>query len=80
MTSAQNLHGGQETTLISLYTTTMHWGAIRVPPGYADQSIFDACGNPYGYSASAGAFDGKGRAAVAHQARRLVEITQKLRG
>jgi NAD(P)H dehydrogenase (quinone) len=58
----------------------MHWGAILVPPGYTDQSIFEAGGNPYGYSANAGAFDDKGRAAVAHQARRLVEITQKLRG
>lgn len=78
--SAQNVHGGQEATILSLYTTAMHWGAILVPPGYTDQSIFEAGGNPYGYSANAGAFDDKGRAAVAHQARRLVEITQKLRG
>src|SRR6266567_9437247 len=28
MTSAANPHGGQETTLISHYTTMMHWGAI----------------------------------------------------
>lgn len=26
MTSAQNPHGGQEATLLSLYTTMMHWG------------------------------------------------------
>lgn len=78
--SAQNVHGGQEATILSLYTTAMHWGAILVPPGYTDQSIYEAGGNPYGYSANAGAFDDKGRAAVAHQARRLVEITQKLRG
>lgn len=77
-TSAQNPHGGQETTLLSLYATAMHWGAILVPPGYTDQAIFDAGGNPYGYSANAGAFDDKGRAAVSHQARRLVEMTRKL--
>ncbi|WP_418592428.1 NAD(P)H:quinone oxidoreductase [Ponticoccus sp. (in: a-proteobacteria)] len=77
-TSAQNLHGGQESTLLSLYTTFMHWGAILVAPGYTDQSIFDAGGNPYGYSAQAGQFDDKGKAAVAHQARRLVEMTAKL--
>ncbi|MBN7784511.1 NAD(P)H:quinone oxidoreductase [Ponticoccus gilvus] len=77
-TSAQNVHGGQESTLLSLYTTFMHWGAILVAPGYTDQSIFDAGGNPYGYSAQAGQFDDKGKAAVAHQARRLVEMTAKL--
>lgn len=79
-TSAQNAHGGQEATLLSLYTSAMHWGAILVPPGYTDQSIFDAGGNPYGYSANAGGFDDKGRAAVAHQARRLVEMTRRLAG
>lgn len=79
-TSAQNAHGGQEATLLSLYTTAMHWGAILVAPGYTDQSIFEAGGNPYGYSANAGGFDDKGRAAVAHQARRLVEFTKKIAG
>ena len=79
-TSAQNAHGGQEATILSLYTTLMHWGAIIVAPGYTDQSIFDAGGNPYGFSANAGGFDDKGRAAVAHQAKRLVEFTAKLTG
>ena len=77
-TSAQNAHGGQEATILSLYTTAMHWGAILVPPGYTDQSVFDAGGNPYGFSAKAGEVDDKGRAAVAHQARRLVEMTSKI--
>jgi len=36
MSSAQNAHGGQETTILGLYTTMMHWGAIIVPPGYTD--------------------------------------------
>ncbi|MEM8602029.1 MAG: NAD(P)H-dependent oxidoreductase, partial [Bacteroidota bacterium] len=31
MTSAQNPHGGQETTLQTLYITAMHWSAILVP-------------------------------------------------
>lgn len=77
-TSAQNPHGGQESTILGLYTTLMHWGAIIVPPGYSDQSLFEAGGNPYGYSTVAGGFDDKGRAAVAHQARRLVAFTAKL--
>lgn len=77
-TSAQNAHGGQEATILSLYTTAMHWGAVIVAPGYTDPSIFEAGGNPYGYSTNAGGFDDKGRAAVAHQARRLVEMARKL--
>lgn len=78
-TSGGNAHGGQEATILSLYTTAMHWGAILVPPGYTDQSVSDAGGNPYGYSANAGGFDDKGKAAVAHQARRLVAFTTKIR-
>ncbi|WP_134680530.1 NAD(P)H-dependent oxidoreductase [Paracoccus ravus] len=77
-TSAQNAHGGQEATILGLYTTAMHWGAIIVPPGYTDPVLYEAGGNPYGFSTEAGKFDEKGRAAVAHQARRLVEITQRL--
>ncbi len=77
-TSAGNTHGGQETTLISLYTTFMHWGSILVPPGYTDPVLSEAGGNPYGYSAKAGEFDDKGRAAVAYQAKRLVRMAAKL--
>ena len=77
-TSAQNVHGGQEATILSLYTTFMHWGAIIVAPGYTDPSLFAAGGNPYGFSTEAGKFDDTGRAAVAHQAKRLVGIAQKL--
>ena len=79
-TSAGNPHGGQETTLMSLYTTAMHWGAIILPPGYTDQAIFDAGGNPYGYSADAGEFEKKGKDAVSHQAKRLVDVAKKLGG
>ncbi len=77
-TSAQNAHGGQEATILGLYTTAMHWGAIIVAPGYTDPAIYGAGGNPYGFSTEAGKFDDKGEAAVAHQARRLVEITSRL--
>lgn len=54
MTSAQNPHGGQEATLLSLYTTMMHWGAIIVPPGYSNEVIFGSGGNPYGTSVTVG--------------------------
>jgi len=78
VTSAQNTHGGQETTLLGLYTTFMHWGAILVPPGYTDAAVFAAGGNPYGYSHTAGALDDTARAAIAHQARRLVDVAGRL--
>lgn len=79
MTSAQNAHGGQETTLQSLYTTVMHWGGFVVAPGYTDEVIFKTGGNPYGYSHTQGAeFTDEARAAIAHQARRLVEVAGKL--
>ena len=51
-TSAQNAHGGQESTLISMYNVFMHWGSIIVTPGYTSQEVFDAGGNPYGVSST----------------------------
>ena len=77
-TSAQNVHGGQEATILGLYVTAMHWGAIIVAPGYTLPALYEAGGNPYGFSTVAGGFDDAGRNAVAHQARRLVDITAKL--
>ena len=77
-TSAGNAHGGMEGTLLTFYPTVMHWGAIVVAPGFTHDSIATAGGNPYGYSAIAGEFGEEGKAAVAHQATRLVEVTAKL--
>jgi NAD(P)H dehydrogenase (quinone) len=48
-TSTATAHGGQETTLLNLYTTFYHWGCIIVPPGYLDPIQFQV-GNPYGAS------------------------------
>ncbi|MBS3950904.1 MAG: NAD(P)H:quinone oxidoreductase [Peptococcaceae bacterium] len=77
MTSAQNPHGGQEMTILSLYTTMYHWGAIVVAPGYTDQSLYKAGGNPYGTSVSVDQ-DGKMKEdvkeAAMHQAKRVVEV------
>ncbi|CAA9354280.1 MAG: Trp repressor binding protein [uncultured Gemmatimonadetes bacterium] len=80
MTSAQNPHGGQESTLLGLYTTFMHWGAILVPPGYTDPVIFASGGNPYGTSVTAAGnpLTGEYKASIRHQARRLVQVAAKL--
>ncbi|QNF31994.1 NAD(P)H:quinone oxidoreductase [Adhaeribacter swui] len=76
MTSAQNPHGGQESTLLALYNTMYHWGAIVAAPGYTDAVLFAAGGNPYGTSV---AVDREGmktdvREAVIHQAQRTVTV------
>jgi NAD(P)H dehydrogenase (quinone) len=82
MTSAQNPHGGQEATILSLYTTMYHWGAIVVAPGYTDASIFTAGGNPYGTSVSVnqqGEMVEDVRKAIEHQTNRLIQIAAKLK-
>lgn len=79
MTSAGNAHGGQEATLLSLYTTLYHWGAIVVAPGYTDDSIYAAGGNPYGTSATTSQDAEIPEAvfeAARHQAKRLVQVAQ----
>lgn len=79
MTSAQNPHGGQEATILSLYTSMMHWGAIIVPPGYTDPVIFGSGGNPYGTSVSVdqdGNMIEDVQAAVKHQAKRTVTVAK----
>lgn len=82
MSSAQNPHGGQEATLLSLYTSMYHWGAIVVTPGYTDESVGLAGGNPYGTSVTIGQ-DGKMienvRPAVEHQVKRLLDVADKLK-
>lgn len=79
MTSAQNAHGGQEATILSLYTIMYHWGAIVAAPGYTDQSIFAGGGNPYGTSVSVdqnGKMKEDVRGAVLHQAKRTVTVAK----
>lgn len=52
-TSAQNAHGGQESTLLALYNSIYHFGGYIVTPGYTDPLVFKAGGNPYGPSVTA---------------------------
>lgn len=79
MSSAQNPHGGQEATILSLYTAMMHWGAIIAAPGYSDESIFAAGGNPYGTSVTVnqeGNIVEDAEAAVKYQAKRTVQVAE----
>ena len=77
-TSSQNPNGGAESTLLGFYTTFMHWGAIIIPPGYTDGVKFEDGGNPYGFSTQPGELDDIGERSVAHQAKRLVQMSAKL--
>jgi NAD(P)H dehydrogenase (quinone) len=85
MTSAQNSHGGQEATILNLYTTMYHWGAIVVAPGYTDASLFAAGGNPYGTSVSVDQNNeivGDKQAyqnAIKHQAKRVVSVAELIK-
>lgn len=76
-TSAQQLHGGQESTLLALHNTFYHWGCIIVPPGYTDPTVFADGGNPYGVSSiatSRGEIADSTKAAARHLAQRVVEV------
>jgi NAD(P)H dehydrogenase (quinone) len=79
-TSAANVHGGNEATLLALYHTLFHWGAVVVTPGYLDQSVFDAFGNPYGtaHPSNNGQPSEQTLAAARFQGRRLAQVTQQL--
>jgi NAD(P)H dehydrogenase (quinone) len=82
-TSAANAHGGQESTLLALYTTLYHWGAIVVTPGYTDPLVYASGGNPYGPSVTTGM---KGAPPTEHDiaharylGKRVTETASKLR-
>jgi NAD(P)H dehydrogenase (quinone) len=80
-TSTNTEHGGQETTLLTLYVTLIHFGGIIVPPGYTDALKF-VDGNPYGASLTAGhdnisEFDDATNNALDHLARRVVAVADR---
>ncbi len=50
VTSGQDAHGGQGTTLMALDATVHHRGSIVVAPGYTSERGHPAGGNPYGAS------------------------------
>ena len=80
--SAQNNHGGQEATILSLYTSMYHWGAIVVAPGYTDASVGLAGGNPYGTSVTInqeGQMVEDVESAIKHQVKRMLDVAGKLK-
>jgi NAD(P)H dehydrogenase (quinone) len=77
-TSAYNRHGGSEATILSLGNVFYHWGALIVPPGFTDATIYAAGGNPYGTSSTGDGPDAAVLAAAHYQGQRLGRITSQL--
>lgn len=77
-TSAFNRHGGSEATILSLSNVFYHWGALIIPPGFTDATVYAAGGNPYGTSSTAAGPDTAALEAARYQGRRLARITSRL--
>ena len=75
-------HGGNESTILSLYNPMAHLGLIIVPTGYADPAMFKGAGTPYGASVVSGnppAGPTPDELDVArHQGRRVTQVAKKL--
>ena len=75
-------HGGNESTIISLYNPMAHLGLIIVPTGFADAAMFKGAGTPYGASVVSGnppAGPTPEELDVArYQGRRVTQIAKKL--
>jgi len=75
-------HTGSESALLAFHHLLLNSGAVVVPPGFTDQAVFEAGGNPYGTcdvrSASA-VPTGAALAAVAYQGRRTAMAGDVLR-
>jgi NAD(P)H dehydrogenase (quinone) len=82
-TSTATTHGGNESTILSMYNFMAHLGLIIVPLGYGDPSVF-AAGTPYGASSVSGQNSAPPTAqdiAVAqYQGRRVAQVAKALKG
>ena len=86
-TSTQTMHGGQESTLLSMMLPLLHHGMILVGLPYTEQALTStrSGGSPYGASHVAGVATGpqlseEERVLAQHLGRRVAELAVKLRG
>ena len=81
-TSTSTTHGGNESTILSMYNPMAHLGLIIVPLGYGDPVMFRA-GTPYGASSISGqnnAPPSPDELEVArYQGRRVAQVASALR-
>ena len=80
-TSTSTPHGGNESTITSLYTPMAHLGLIIVPLGYSDPALFRA-GTPYGASSVSGQNNAPPTAddleVATYQGKRVAYVTKAL--
>ena len=81
-TSTQTPHGGNESTILSMYNPMAHLGLILVPLGYADPAMFKA-GTPYGASSVSGQDNqpptGDDLKVARFQGRRVAQVARALK-
>ena len=80
--STSSRHGGNESTLLSIYTPMAHLGLIIVPLGYSDPVMFKA-GTPYGAThvshLDSVKPDAEHLAVARYQGRRVTSVAKALR-
>ena len=82
-TSTAGPHGGNETTVLSLYIPMAHLGFIIVPNGYTHAKLFEGHGTPYGSSSISGQKSAPPTAdeleVAKHQGTRITQVAAALK-
>ena len=82
-TSTSGPHGGNETTVVSLFIPMAHLGFIIVPTGYTHEKIVQGHGTPYGASSTSGQNGAKPTAeelvVAKHQGARVTRVAAALK-
>src|SRR5262249_54201609 len=82
-TSSAGPHGGNETTVVSLFIPMAHLGFIIVPNGYTHEKIVQGHGTPYGSSSTSGQNSAKPTAdelvVAKHQGARVTQVAAVLK-
>jgi NAD(P)H dehydrogenase (quinone) len=82
-TSTAGPHGGNETTVVSLYIPMAHLGFIIVPNGYTHEKVGQGHGTPYGASSTSGQNSAKPTAdelvVAKHQGARVTQVAAALK-
>lgn len=83
-TSSAGPHGGNETTVVSLFMPMAHLGFIIVPTGYTHPKILQGHGTPYGASSVSGQNHTPPTAddleVARHQGARVTQVAAALKG
>jgi NAD(P)H dehydrogenase (quinone) len=82
-TSTAGPHGGNETTVVSLFIPMAHLGFIIVPTGYTHEKVVQGHGTPYGASSTSGQTSAKPTAdelvVAKHQGARITKVAAALK-